>query len=606
MILIFFAFGICNSRNMYAQTNKIDSIKNWIKNNPKIDSQYILSLHRLSYWYNENDIQKSFEYYEKVNTLSDSLNFIYGKSLAQINLALLLSNSANYEGSNNAYFKAIEYAEACGALRLKAISFNNVGENFKAINDFNKCRQYTREAIKINTQLKTWRGVAINYELLQQCDLGEDLYTNAKSNLDSGMPYALLANENYILSQFFLGYGKLQAVAGNIDSANYFFSKAMQQANFQNDLRNQYQVYRARTEYLKNLTPVNKIKLMDSALAIARATHYLEGISQAAEQLSNQYEAMQNKDSSLSYYRIYRAANDSVFSENNRHNTVIKEADFIVKGKELENTHLKELSVIQKRDILFKNALLIAVAGLLLLIIATSIVINKNIQSKKKRTESELKQRIMEMQMQSLHAQMNPHFIFNCLNSIENFIMKNDKKEASEYLNKFSELIRIMLDSSRGELSPFSKNMEGIKLYVELEQLRFDHKFCFKSNLDPQLLNGDYKVPHMLIQPYIENAILHGLSQSENKELELFLSADLKDDYITYIIEDNGIGRELSEKYKIHNKPDHKSVGIELTRERINLFNQQQNAEGGVVITDLYDENNNPRGTRIQIIIKAV
>lgn len=606
-VLIFFTILFCNCVAVYGQTNYKDSLLEWVKNNPKIDSQYILSLHRLSYQYRETNVPESFKYYERVNSLSDSLNFTYGKSLAQINLALLLSNSANYEGSNNAYFKAIEYAEACGALRLKAVSFNNIGENFKVLNDFNKCRQYTKEAIKINTQLKAWRGVAINYELLQQCDIKENLYIDAKRNLDSGMPYALLANENYILSQYYLGYGKLQAVAGNIDSANYFFNKAMNQAKFQNDLRNKYQVYRARSEYLKYLSPENKIQLLDSAIVIARSTHYLEGISQAAEQLSDQYEVMQNKDSSLFYYSIYRAANDSVFSENNRRNTVIKEADWVIKGKELENAHLKELSVIQHRDIIFKNALLFAVAGLLFLIIAISIVINKNVQSKKKRTESELKQRIMEMQMQSLHAQMNPHFIFNCLNSIENFIMKNDKKAASEYLNKFSELIRIMLDSSRGELSSFSKNMEGIKLYVDLEQLRFDHKFCFRTNLDPQLLNGDFKVPHMLIQPYIENAILHGLSQSEGENLELYLSADLKDDYITYIIEDNGIGRERSAKYKIQNKPYHKSVGIELTRERINIFNQQQRAEGGgVVITDLYDENNNTEGTRVQIKIKAI
>jgi LytS/YehU family sensor histidine kinase len=240
------------------------------------------------------------------------------------------------------------------------------------------------------------------------------------------------------------------------------------------------------------------------------------------------------------------------------------------------------------------------------LIIISSIVINKNIQAKKKQTESELKQRLTEMQMQSIRAQMNPHFIFNCLNSIENFIMRNNKIEASEYLNKFSELIRIMLDSSRVDLAAFTKNMEGIRLYVELEQLRFNDKFSFITDIDPELLNGDYKVPHLMIQPYIENAILHGLSQSEGENLKLFLSAKLKGEYIHYIIEDNGIGRARSEKYKQHNKPEHKSIGIELSGERINMFNQQYNGEGGTEITDLYDGNNNPAGTRVTIKVKAV
>ena len=607
-LLLLFTIAMFGTCPVKAQSNLIDSMLNWIKNNPKIDSQYILTLHRLSYRYNENNIAKSFEYYEKVATLSDSLDFTYGKSLAQINLALLLSNSANFEGSNSAYFKAIEYADSfgIGGLRLKAVSLNNIGENFKIMNDFEKCRQYTHEAIPINRQLKAWYGLGANYELLQQCDLMEKLYDDAKIHLDSGIEYTLKTNDSYLLSQYYVGYGKLQAIAGNIDSAKYFFDKALSLAHSQNELRNEYQVYRAKAEYLKKLPGYKKIELLDSALAIARKTMYMEGISQAANLLSNEYDLKQNKDSSLLYYRIYRKANDSVFSENNRRNMVIKEADWMIKGKEIENAHLKELAVIQKRDILFRNVLLFIIAGLSLLIIIFSFVINKNVRAKKKHTESELKQKITEMQMQSLRAQMNPHFIFNCLNSIENFIMRNDKRAASEYLNKFSELIRIMLDSSRVDLTSFIKNMEGIQLYVELEQLRFNCKFSFKHDVDPELLNGDFRVPHLLIQPYVENAILHGLSQSEGENLRLYLSTTLEGEYIHYTIEDNGIGREKSAKYRNHNKPGHKSIGIELSEERINMFNQQYNGTGGVEITDLYDTNGQPTGTRVKIKIKAV
>lgn len=607
-LLLFFIITISGTSPVKAQSNVIDSMLNWIKNNPKIDSQYILTLHRLSYRYNENNIAKSFEYYEKVATLSDSFDFTYGKSLAQINLGLLLSNSANFEGSNGAYFKAIEYADSfgVGGLRLKAVSLNNIGENFKIMNDFEKCRQYTHEAIPINRQLKAWFGLAVNYELLQQCDLQENLYANAKIDLDSGLEFALTTNDSYLLSQYYLGYGKLQAISNKIDSAEYFFNKALELANKQNELRNKYQVYKAKAEYLKNLPAEKKIELLDSALMIARKTNYLEGISQVANLLSNEYDLNRNKDSSLLYYRIYRKANDSIFSENNRRNMVIKEANWMVRGKEMENAHLKELSAIQKRDILFRNVLLLIIAGLSLLIIIFSFVINKNVRAKKKHTESELQQKITEMQMQSLRAQMNPHFIFNCLNSIENFIMKNDKIAASEYLNKFSELIRIMLDSSRVDLTSFIKNMEGIQLYIELEQLRFNCKFSFKSDIDPELLNGDFKVPHLLIQPYVENAILHGLSQSEGENLKLYLSAILKGEYIHYSIEDNGIGREKSAKYRNHNKPGHKSIGIELSEERINMFNQQHNGTGGIEIIDLYDTNGKAIGTRVNIKIKAV
>jgi anti-sigma regulatory factor (Ser/Thr protein kinase) len=579
---------------------------NWVKTHPKIDSQYILTLHRISFRYSEKDINKSFEYYEKVSNLSDSLNYTYGKSLSQINLGLLLFTSANYDASNSAYFRAIEYAEASGAQRLKAVSLNNIGENFRALKDFNKCRQYTRQAVEINKQLQAWRGVATNYELLQQCDLKEHLYNDAKKNLQEGLPYALKSNDSYTLSLYYIGFGKYSAVHNQKDSAIYYFSKALELANQQNDLRNKYQIYIAKAEFLKENSPGDKLKLLQSAYNLAKQTGYMEGIGHSAELLSTFYDQKRKKDSAAKYFHIYRSAYDSIFSENNRRNVVIKEADWMIKRKEIENKHLEELAQIQERDIVFKNALLLASVILLLLVTATAFFIYKIFQSKKKREEAALKQKITETKMESLRSQMNPHFIFNSLNSIENFMMRNERRTASEYLNKFSELIRIMLDSSRTDLVPFLKSMEAIKLYVELERLRFNNKFTFQLKVDPELSNNDYTVPPLLIQAYVENAILHGLSQSEAESLELSISATLENEYITYTIEDNGIGREQSAKYKQHNKPFHKSLGSQLTQERIDIFNLQHNAESGVVITDLYNNNNEPCGTRVRLKIKAL
>ena len=577
----------------------------WVKTHPKIDSQYILTLHRISFRYSEKNINKSFEYYEKVSNLSDSLNYTYGKSLSQINLGLLLFTSANYDASNSAYFRAIEYAEASGAQRLKAVSLNNIGENFRALNDFNKCRQYTRQAIEINKQLQAWRGVATNYELLQRCDLKEGLYENAKKNLMEGMPYALMSDDSYTLSLYYIGFGKYSAVYDQNDQANYYFKRALALANQQSDLRNKYQIYLAKAEFLRRIPSGEKLKLLDSAYNLAKQTSYMEGIGYSAELLSSFYDQKRNKDSAAQYFHIYRSAYDSIFSENNRRNVVIKEADWMIKRKEIENKHLQELSQIQKRDIVFKNALLWASVFLLSLVTAISFFIYKTFESKKKRERSALNQKITETKMESLRAQMNPHFIFNSLNSIENFMMRNERRTASEYLTKFSELIRIMLDSSRTDLVPFLKSLEAIQLYVELERLRFNNKFTFQLTIDPVLSNNDFRVPPLLIQAYVENAILHGLSQSERDSLKLSIAATLQNDYIIYTIEDNGIGREQSAKYKQHNKPFHKSLGSQLTQERIDIFNLQHNAESRVVITDLYN-NNEPCGTRVQLKIKAL
>ncbi|HEV2830675.1 MAG TPA: histidine kinase [Hanamia sp.] len=577
-----------------------------MKAHPTIDSEYILTLHRISFRYSEKNINKSFEYYEKVSNLSDSLNYTYGKALSQINLGLLLFTSANYDASNSAYFRAIDYAEASNAKRLKAVSLNNIGENFRALNDYKKCRQYTEQAVEINKQLLAWRGVATNYELLQRCDLKEHLYEDAKKNLMEGMPYALKSNDSYTLSLYYVGFGKYSAVHNQKDSAIYNFTKALELANQQGDLRNKYQIYIAKAEFLKEISPDDKLKLLQSAYNLAKQTGYIEGIGYSAELLSSFYDQKRKKDSAAQYFHIYRSAYDSIFSENNRRNVVNKETDWMIKRKEIENKHLKELSQIQKRDIVFKNALLLVIIILLLLVIVTAFFIYNNFQSKKKRGEAALKQKITETKMELLRSQMNPHFIFNSLNSIENFMMRYERRTASEYLTKFSELIRIMLDSSRTDLVPFFKSLEAIQLYVELERLRFNNKFTFELTIDLALSDGDYMVPPLLIQAYVENAILHGLSQSEADGLKLSITATLQNEYIIYIIEDNGIGREQSAKYKQHNKPFHKSLGSELTQERIDIFNLQHNAESGVVITDLYNKNNEPCGTRVQVKIKAL
>jgi hypothetical protein len=237
------------------------------------------------------------------------------------------------------------------------------------------------------------------------------------------------------------------------------------------------------------------------------------------------------------------------------------------------------------------------------IVFATFVIRRRIIQI---RQEASFKQRIAETEMMALRSQMNPHFIFNSLNSIENFMMQNEKRLASSYLSKFARLIRMILDSTRNELVPVAKDMEALRLYMDLEQLRFNQRFCVKLEVDPLLLNGDYKVPALLIQPHVENAIVHGLAHSEKDNLTLSVTALLEKEYIHYTIQDNGIGRRQSSLYNHQNKPNHKSVGLAITEERIHIFNRKQNANSRVAITDLFDENNQPSGTKVEIMIKAI
>jgi ligand-binding sensor domain-containing protein len=219
------------------------------------------------------------------------------------------------------------------------------------------------------------------------------------------------------------------------------------------------------------------------------------------------------------------------------------------------------------------------------------------------RKEAAARQKMTEMEMMALRSQMNPHFIFNSLNSIENFIMLNEKRLASDYLNKFATLIRMILENSRKQLVPLSVDMEAMQLYVDLERLRFENKFGYLTDIDEQLLKGDYRVTPLLIQPFVENAIVHGLAPSEKQDLWLKITVRLRDDYIHYTIEDNGIGRVEAMSYSRKHRPGHKSLGLQISRERMDIINRRTRTESTLDILDLQDGEGRPAGTRVQLSI---
>ena len=256
---LFFLLLLLTARSAVSQNTRVDSLIEWVEEHPHNDSARIHAMHTISYLLSESDIGRSFTYYSMVSRLSDSLNFTYGKALGNINLGILLSSSGNLQSSTKANIKAFEQAKECNAPRIESVALNNIGDNFASLKDYDKCREYTLQAVDINMQLKAWHGVAVNYELLHRCDLEQGLYADAKTNLDNGMPYAILDDDNYILSQYYLGYGKLHAIHNRTDSASYYFNKAIVCARQKPDLRNEFLVYVAEAKYLKHIPEREKI-----------------------------------------------------------------------------------------------------------------------------------------------------------------------------------------------------------------------------------------------------------------------------------------------------------------------------------------------------------
>jgi PAS domain S-box-containing protein len=221
-----------------------------------------------------------------------------------------------------------------------------------------------------------------------------------------------------------------------------------------------------------------------------------------------------------------------------------------------------------------------------------------NLIEKEKAIEK-AKSQIGQLQLNALRAAMNPHFIFNALNSIQYFITQSQRENAIDFLSKFSKLIRGILDSTSGKKATIASELELIQFYVEIEQVRFEHKFDFKLTVDPIIEIETIELPALLIQPYVENAILHGLYTKEGRGL---LEIDVVEHQAFYkiTIADNGIGREAAAVLRKANFPEHKSSGLRLSQQRVELIN-----ESNPITVAIYDltENEKPAGTKVEITI---
>jgi LytS/YehU family sensor histidine kinase len=226
------------------------------------------------------------------------------------------------------------------------------------------------------------------------------------------------------------------------------------------------------------------------------------------------------------------------------------------------------------------------------------------------KTKAEFEQHASQLEMQALRAQMNPHFIFNSLNSINRFILQNNKAEASEYLTKFSKLVRLILQNSQESLITLENELESLKLYLDLEALRCEHRFDFKISFRDELEPDVLQVPPLIIQPYAENAIWHGLMHLPDpigKEEKGHLNIDIeqKHDELLLKITDNGIGRKKAAELKSKSTSTHKSMGIEITESRIAMM-QLNGTTKSVEIKDLVYADGSAAGTEVTIKIPVL
>jgi tetratricopeptide (TPR) repeat protein len=349
-------------------------------------------------------------------------------------------------------------------------------------------------------------------------------------------------------------------------------------------------------------------KQFDSALHYGKVTLNLcrQSRSPIHEQfastfLSEVYEQKGQFDSAFKYQSITMKLKDSLFSLEK-----IKETESIAFDERLRNERAERDSREAKER--YNNRMKIyGLAGGLILLSSIAFFRYRLMQIRNEtRIKASFNKKIHQIEMRALRAQMNPHFIFNCLNSINRYIVKSDHKTASSYLTKFARLIRMILDNSASDIISLDQEIQTLQLYVEMEVLRFDHAFDYCLEVDEGILPETVKIPSMLLQPYVENAIWHGLLHREAGGGKLWIRfRQTKDNWLVAEIEDNGIGRRKAKELRSKEVIRKKSYGMQISQDRIFLINELYNTNANVSVHDLTDRQGNATGTKVTVVLPA-
>lgn len=356
-----------------------------------------------------------------------------------------------------------------------------------------------------------------------------------------------------------------------------------------------------------------------NGLQMARQlTHYSNNAGnnyfrkEAYQVMSSLFEGLQESDSAFYYYRAFVSVKEEMEAQKFELKTTLyaatADAEARIRLMDKEKKIQQQEAAIQIEGLQKKSLFQTLLLGVFVLLLFIGLIFYRNVTLKQKneklqhdQKQASLQNKALELEMQALRAQMNPHFIFNCLSAIDNLIQSNQADNATKYLTRFAKLIRVVMESSKNNLVPFHKDLEVVELYLEMEQFRCNDKFRYNIEVDDALLNGDFRVPPLIIQPFIENAIHHGLLNKKTNDRLLELSVKIMEEFIVFQVIDNGIGRQKAGQLKERNRPEHQSYGIGITTERVHLHNRSILPDD-VEITDLLS-NGVTMGTKAVIRI---
>lgn len=619
----------------FSQNTVIDSLKTRL--NEVEGEEKIKTLILLSYNYLRISVEKSLEYSEKALNYSEETGNERGVARAYLMIG------SGYNEKNN-YTKAIEYQQNALEIFEKihdtaaiGVTYNNLGMNYHNLGQYKKAIEQYQNSFQIANNFNNQRdlyfsliNIGIIYDEWGKYKLALEHYQNALfiSKEINNMGYTAISLQNI---------GVVYHELGNFDSALLYLNKSLdiseqigdkkgifksfintgdifikihdnQKAidNFKRALQiseesgNKTNIALASLKLGEVYTLEKKYStakpLLKEALSLAKEIEETKLIKDAYKALSDYYFKVNDYKNAYANYYEYTVLKDTLYNRDSRHEITEMQTLYELdkKEKEIEIQDLK----IEKQQ----NRFYYIISAVVLLIILALLLFN-SYKLKQKHYRTELERKNIDIEQRLLRTQMNPHFIFNSLNSINSFITDNNSDSAQSFLSKFARLMRYILENSRKTFVPVEDEINTLELNMQLEQLRFDNKFDFEINVDEKIDQEYTFIPPMLIQPFIENAIIHGIAGKTGRgKIKVELKPEGK--LMQCTIEDNGIGRKKA--MEIKRKSDskkHRSLGMKVTQERLDILNEKTEEDVSVKIIDLKDESGNPGGTKVELRI---
>ena len=469
-----------------------------------------------------------------------------------------------------------------------------LGNIYTYIEDYQTATKYYRQSLQ---GLPVYDDLTLSFAHLQQFDSAEKYFKLdvPDTSDERGLQFHLaFLGEYYLLTR-----SPKKALPNLLRSLRY--SRYYSDAN---------QIMRALVDIAQAYLDLQKedsaFKYAREAMDWSKRTGNKIIIRDAFKIISSIYDSRGGADSAYTYYKQYKQMSDSVVNDQIRG----KLAGYSYEQKIESLDRERKIQQMQlQRQSLLKDVLICSIIFLFVLggIIVRNVALKRRNERLKLKHELDLQKlesdkQLSELEMQALRAQMNPHFIFNSLNSINRFILQNDRAQASEYLTKFSKLVRMILQNSQASLISLESELESLRLYLEMEALRFNYHFKYKISVQPDLDLETLRVPPLIIQPYVENAIWHGIMHKE-EEGHLDIEVSGENNALLIRVSDDGIGRKRAAELESKSATKHKSMGLRITADRIAMMHNSNGKESPVIIHDLVNADGTAAGT--EIIIKT-